>query len=140
MKPTLITITDTTFIDVSDWDAFVQEVYDKPYNFQQQEGCRGRGVYRLDVPSDYGDDYEDSLEIPYEINGDEMGVKFEVWRDTPLKEIKTNLKNAMKDEYTNYSLQCFYERNFYPCLGALVNDLHAKGLLPEGEYAIIVDW
>lgn len=139
MKPTLKTKKDTTFIDVSEWDKFVQEVYGKPYNFQQQDGCKDRGVCEFELPSKYSDVYEDVLTIPYELNGDEMGVKFEVWRDTPLEEIDTNLKNAKKDKYTKYSLECFLERNFYPFLDTLANDLHAKGLLPEGKYAIIVD-
>jgi hypothetical protein len=34
----------------------------------------------------------------------------------------------------------WWGRNFYPELSVVVNDLHAKGLLDEGEYEIDIDW
>ena len=62
-------------IEVNDWDKFVQKVYGKKYDFQQQDGCKSRGTYEFSVPPTYVDDYEDD-EIPIEVNGDEMGVSF----------------------------------------------------------------
>ena len=34
----------------------------------------------------------------------------------------------------------FWERNFYPHVEMVMNDLHAKGLVEAGEYVIDIDW
>lgn len=37
-------------------------------------------------------------------------------------------------------LSLWWERNFYPSVEVVANDLHARGLLPAGEYTIDIDW
>jgi hypothetical protein len=34
----------------------------------------------------------------------------------------------------------WWERNFYPVIEMVGNDLHRKGLIKAGEYTIDVDW
>lgn len=111
-------------VDVGDWNALVEETYGKTYDFQQQDGCKDRGLDYFTVPLQYvPDDYENDT-IPYEINGEEMGVSFKAW-------LSTN-PNTYED--------IFWERNFYPALEILADDLYQKGLIPEGEYTINIDW
>lgn len=42
---------EVKFVSVQEWDRMVQDHYKRTYKFQQQEGCRERGVYWLEVPS-----------------------------------------------------------------------------------------
>lgn len=64
------------FIKSSDLDEFIMSVYNKPYCFQQQDGCKDEGIEYLYTPSKFTlDDYENT-EIPEEINGEEKGIKF----------------------------------------------------------------
>ena len=108
-------------INVDVWDDLIQNTYGKPYSFQQQDGCKDRGVYSVDI--DYVDDFENDT-LPYEINGDEMGVSFKAWLDCGSK------------EYENI----FWKRNFYPDVNFLAKDLYEKGLISEKSFDIIVDW
>ena len=118
-------------IEVSDWDALVEEVYKRPYSFQQQDGCKERQLVSLDVPEEF-DDSESPDSVPEVVNDPEMGVKFSAWlaRDT---------KQPLKDD-DNMFLRMWWERNFYPDMQMVANDLHAKGLLEAGEYYINIDW
>lgn len=116
----------TKNIECSDWDKFIQETYGKPYCFQQQNDCRDRGSFDFSVPVEDIDDDEMFDDIPYEINGPDMGVKFQTWLSRDPKNLPDDL--------------LFWYRNFYPDLNTLVDDLHKKGLLEEGDYSIIVDW
>lgn len=121
-------------IDVGDWDDLVRETYGKPYLFQQQEGCQSRGIRHLTIPSEpYNEDMNDS--IPEKVNGDEMGVKFEVW-------LARDPKEPLKEEPDRHQwgIDMFWERNFYPDLQTVANDLHAKGLIEAGDYIINIDW
>jgi len=123
-------------IDVGDWDDLVVETYKRPYNFQQQDGCKDRQRVRLTVPEDAWD--YDNESIPEVVNGEEMGVTFKAWleRDPQL------LLNETRADWDNgkHSLSLFWERNFYPDVQMVANDLHAKGLLDAGEYVIDIDW
>lgn len=141
-------------IDVNDWDNLVSETYGKPYSFQQQDGCKSRQHVSISVPELYPEDYENDT-IPEVINGNKMGVSFQTWlkRDpnAPLncteKEAKdcnyywgissSDLKKWQKDKS---HISMFYERNFYPSIGMIINDLHSKGLLEAGNYKIDIDW
>lgn len=85
----MIKISKRQQINSHDWDELVVETYGKPYIFQQQEGCQERGTFILSVPDeeyDYDSDMHD--DIPLEINGYEMGVKFQKW----LKRTQKNMK------------------------------------------------
>jgi hypothetical protein len=125
-----------TIIDSQELDALVTSTYQRPYCFQQQEGCQDRGQVRIHVPSKDAEWHEEEMHdvIPEEVNGDEMGVKFTTWlaRD-PKQPVGNN-----GDE--NWAINLFWYRNFYPSIHTLMNDLHAKGLVAAGVYYIDIDW
>ena len=122
-------------ISLTDWDNLVIETYKKPYSFQQQDGCRYRGIYEFNVPSDYdGDNEEKNDSIPFDINGELMCVKFDVWLNTPIESINKNF-----DESENRG-NLFWYRNFYPPIEMISNDLFKKGLIDKGSYFIKIDW
>ena len=127
----MIKTSDIKMIEVSDWDRLVQETYNRPYSFQQQDDCKERGIFKFTVPTT-GYDYDNDT-IPEEINGEEMGVSFKAWLARDPNEWNGDPKDA------NY-IDMFWERNFYPSLHVLANDLYDKGLLPAGKYAINIDW
>lgn len=118
-------------IDVGDWDNLVTKTYGRPYNLQQQDGCMGRGIVKLVVPLNT-EDYENDT-LPEEVNGSDMGVSFEGW-------VARDPKKPLCGDSSTFSLELWWERNFYPDKQMLANDLYHKGLLPMGEYSIIIDW
>ncbi len=118
-------------IRVHDWDELVEKTYGRPYSFQQQDGCKERQRVYLTVPEE-AEDYKNDT-IPEVINGDEMGVSFAAWLVRDPKEWNGKASSAN-------SLDLFWGRNFYPDVQMIANDLHAKGLLPEGDYTIDIDW
>lgn len=121
-----------TIIDVYDWDKLVKETYGKPYNFQQQEDCRDRGMYTLQVPSCDTYDYERDS-VPEIINGCKMGVSFKSWLDRdPNKPVGKDIGK--------HGITLWWHRNFYPHEYIIANDLYNKGLIDEGSYLIEVDW
>lgn len=140
-------------IKVSDFDKLVQEIYGKPYSFQQQDGCKSRGIEYITVPCEH-EDYENTP-IPEVFNGDEMGVSFKAWleRDpkAPLNATEKEAKNSgyywgssekeLKEWQEDKShINMFYKRNFYPHVSMVINDLHTKGLIEKGDYIIEIDW
>lgn len=115
----------------SDWDKLVKDTYGLPYCFQQQEGCRDRGTYEFVVPNNESDDsFED---IPEICNDPKMGVRFDLW-------MNRNPKEPIKNQEYDWELTMWWERNFYPDVQVLAQDLYSKGLLEAGEYLIEVDW
>lgn len=114
-------------IEVSDWDALVRRTYGRPYSLQQQDGCKARGIEKVSVPCAHPWDYETS---EMDVGDEEMGVSFAAWlaRSAPMGSTRPG------------RLLSFWERNFYPSLEMVASDLHARGLLPEGEYQIVIDW
>lgn len=120
-------------IDVSEWDALVEKTYGRPYSFQQQDGCKSRGVFRFTVPSDETDDFERAT-VPEIVNHEEMGVSFEAWLK---RDPKTDISDGRGD---GFSLRLWWDRNFYPEFQMVANDLHSKGLLKAGDYTIDIDW
>jgi hypothetical protein len=117
-------------ISCSDLDALVTETYGRPYCFQQQDGCQGRGQRRVSIPTE-GYDFENNT-VPEEVNHQEMGVSFKEWL---ARDPKKNLHGQ-----SNFGLTLWWERNFYPSLDMVLDDLHKKGLVDAGEYSIIIDW
>lgn len=118
-------------IDVSEWDALVQKTYGRPYSFQQQDGCKSRGVFRFRVPAKADDYVRDS--VPEVVNHEEMGVSFAAW-------LKRDPKTPLANGSIDYSLDLWWERNFYPDVQMVANDLHLRGLLPTEDYTIDIDW
>ena len=123
-------------IDCSDWDNLVQETYGKPYCFQQQNGCQERGTVDITIPSKWENDFKNNS-IPEVVNGNKMGVSFKAW-------LEHDPNQPLKDEKEHgdheWMIELFWERNFYPSLYMVANDLHAKGLIEAGEYTIKIDW
>jgi hypothetical protein len=136
MKEKLKTQT-VKLISLQEWDDFVISTYGKPYSFQQQDGCKERGIERFSVPHEWEDDYENTS-IPFDVDSNEMGVKFETWLNTsPEDTVEYFTDNYCSPGSLN---NLFWTRNFYPDVSMIVNDLHFKGLLEEGEYVIVIDW
>lgn len=119
----MLKFTKINMVDVGDWDYLVQETFGKPYSFQQQDGCKDRGTETFQVPIEHPWDYKNDT-LPYKINGDKMGVKFDSWLETD------------PDKYEDI----FWERNFYPSLDMVAQELYNKGLILEGSYTIDIDW
>lgn len=119
-------------IDLQDFDELVVKTYGRRYSFQQQDGCKSRGTESFTVPIEDPYDFKTN-EIPEEVNGEEMGISFAAW-------LARDPKQEIKGQKYDYQLDLFWERNFYPSLDMVVNDLHSKGLIDEGEYMIIIDW
>lgn len=121
-------------ITVQDWDNLVEKTYGKIYSFQQQEGCKSRGVEIINTDSDWAEDFENT-EIPFEVNGKERGVSLETWLNT-----------TPEDTAKHFNPECpwenllFWKRNFYPEPNTLAADLCKRGLLKPGEYQIKIDW
>ncbi len=127
----MIKIEEVQVIEVSEWNDLVKKTYGKPYNFQQQDDCQERGLVSITIP-DEPNDYENDT-IPEDMETEEMGVSFKAWLARDPKEWKG-------DPEDKSFLYMFWERNFYPDVQTLANDLHAKGLIPAGKYEINIDW
>jgi hypothetical protein len=127
----MIKIKTKQVISVQDWDDLVMKTYGKPYMFQQQDGCKERGNFNLTIPGK-GEDYENET-ISEEINGEEMGVSFSSW-------LARNSKEWNGEKREKRFVNLFWERNFYPNVQMIANDLHTKGLIPAGDYTIEIDW
>ena len=128
-------VRNVKMIDVQDWDNLVQSTYGRVYNFQQQDGCQGRGIFNLTIPSDWADEQEEEThdEIPEIINGNKRGVKFEKW-------LERDPEQTVGNEKDKWSIDLWWERNFYPNIHTVANDLYKKGLIEAGEYSINIDW
>ena len=121
-------------ITVQDWDELVQKTYGRPYSFQQQNGCKDRQRIRISVPIEDPYDNENDT-IPEIVNHPEMGVSFKAWLDRDPKQTL----NADDCKY-DWVVPLWWERNFYPNVDMIINDLHSKGLIDAGEYSIDIDW
>jgi hypothetical protein len=127
----MIKVQTKQIISVQDWDSLVEKTYGRTYNFQQQNDCQDRGHFGITIP-DVADDFENDTVIE-KINGRDMGVSFAAWlaRDP-------NEWNGEPGDKPYMNL--FWGRNFYPDIQTVANDLHAKGLIPAGDYLINIDW
>ena len=152
----MIKYSNRKIIDCNDFDDLVQETYNKIYSFQQQDGCKPRGYFTFEVPCEYNYDDEMNETIPEIINDEHnRGVKFETWlkrnADAPLNPSKEEIEKChyylgkndkdLKDwKNDKMHILLFWERNFYPDIYTLINDLYDKGLIEKGDYAINIDW
>lgn len=129
-------ITKTVYsIDVNEFNKLVKDTYGRPYDFQQQDGCQDRGIECFTVPDPHAYDFENDS-VPEKVNGDDRGVSFKAW----LERHPTQKLNAVDDWDREHGLELFWHRNFYPSLEMVTNDLHARGLIPIGDYHIVIDW
>lgn len=124
-------IRNVKMIEVYDWDTLVEKTYGKPYSFQQQEGCKSRGTFELTIP-DSAQDFKNKS-VPDIINGDKMGVSFKAW-------LKRDIKEWNGDDGDAFMVDLFWQRNWYPDVQMVANDLHKRGLIEAGEYVINIDW
>lgn len=124
-------IRDIKMIDVDDWNELIKDTYKRPYNFQQQDGCKERGIFEFFVPGG-SDDFENDS-IPEIVNGAEMGVSFSSW-------LSRNPKQKLKNQKYDFELDLWWERNFYPKIQMVANDLYDKGIIKKGKYLINIDW
>jgi len=121
-------------IDVNDWDKFVSKTYERTYSFQQQDGCKERQSWGIIVPVKHPEDYKNDT-VPEIVNHEEMGVSFKAWLERDPQQ-----KLSSPDNQESWSLALWWERNFYPNVDMIINDLHSKGLIEAGEYEIDIDW
>jgi hypothetical protein len=132
----MLKIENVKTITVQNWDQFVQETYGRPYKFQQQEGCKDRGVYNFDVSkSSEEDEFYDFQNdtVPEEVNHSKMGVSFKAW-------LARDPKQLISSDNSVCARDLWWYRNFYPSIEMVANDLCKKNLLEEGEYMIVIDW
>lgn len=118
---------------MNDWDRLVMDVYKRPYKFQQQYGCQGRGLFELTVPIDetYGDEIHNK--IPEIVNHEIMCVTLEAW-------LERDPTQRLKNDDSLHSLELWWERNFFPDIYTIANDLYEKGFIEAGNYTIKIDW
>lgn len=123
-------------IDCGEWDELVMKTYGRPYNFQQQDGCKPRQHVSITIPdTKYKSDYENDT-VPEMVNGNQMGVSFKAWLARDPKQLLDT-----EDEWDReHGLEMFWERNFYPDVQMVANDLFEKGLIKAGNYEIDIDW
>lgn len=115
-------VNQVNMVDLRSLNNFVTQTYGRPYNFQQQDGCRSRGLFYFTVPDKYPIDFKNDT-VPDEVNKNEMGVSFAAWLACDLKMLKH-----------------VWERSFYPDISMIVNDLHQRGLIDAGSYCVDIDW
>ena len=127
----MIKSTKKNVIEVSDFNALVKETYERPYDFQQQDGCKERQTYDIKVPCEE-EDFENDI-VPEILNGEQMGVSFMAW-------LARDPKLPIAGETEDWCIRLFWHRNFYPHVSMIMNDLHRRGLIDAGEYLINIDW
>jgi hypothetical protein len=76
--------------------------------------------------------------VPEIVNHDKQGVSFRAWLK---RDPNKPLGDEEPDKGNNKTyINMWWERNFYPDIQMVANDLHSKGLLEAGEYIINIDW
>lgn len=123
-------------IPCDEWDKLVLNTYGKPYCFQQQEGCKSRGLHRFSIP-DADHDAEMNDTVPEICNHETMGVKFREWLSRDPKQL-LHAEDKFREE--EWAIKLWWHRNFYPDFQTVANDLHAKGLIGAGDYILEIDW
>lgn len=61
-----------------------------------------------------------------------MGVKFETW-------LARDPKQSVDGDDTGWMINLFWDRNFYPDIYTLANDMYEKGVIEKGEYLIKIE-
>lgn len=127
------------YFELQEWDELVEQTYGRTYSFQQQDGCKERGIFKFRLPDEDGpNDYEKDS-IPEIVNGDEMGVSFQAWLERDPQQLLTTETNHSLDLQESF-LRMWWERHFYPDVSMIIDDMYKKGILPAGDYVISIDW
>lgn len=129
----MLDYTNKKFVDLRDWNDLVMDTYHKPYNLQQQDGSKQRGIESLTIP-DYSEDWELEMNESLGESEEETGVKFNSW----LK--RDYSKDLDYNPTETWKVDLFWQRDFYPHLNTVANDLFEKGLIEAGDYIINIDW
>lgn len=122
---------EVKIVNLQDWDYLVSSTYGRTYSFQQQDDCKSRGTHYIKIP-DKSYDYKNDT-LPEVVNCNEMGVKFKSW-------LERNPNKPLVNQKYDFELDLWWERNFYPDVQVIANDLYQKGLIKSGEYIIEIDW
>lgn len=113
-------------IGESDFSRYVSEHYGRPYNLQQQGDMLGQeSAVKLTVPDPEDGEWE-GMTMPTLVQWQEATPP----GDHPEGGYDPNVSRE----------NMRWEREYYPQLEAVANDLHAKGLLDAGEYILFVSW
>lgn len=121
-------------ISVGDWDSLVTEIYNRPYSFQQQDGCKERGREYINATANVAEVYDyENKKLPEIVNSNEMGVSFESW-------LARDPSKQLDEQKYDFELGLWWTRNFYPTVESVAHDLVKRGLLEEGKYVIDIDW
>lgn len=107
----MIKFEEVRMVDSSEIDRVVESIYQLPFNYQQQN-----------IENDIKDSFEYWI-VPREDRYLE-GLSIEEWT----KEDKPNTPNYKRT----------FERTIYPDFQQVLNELHRRGLMPEGKYIISI--
>lgn len=119
-------------VELDAWDRLVEETYGRKYSFQQQNGCQDRGTYDIEVPCDfYEEDYVG--DVPANRKTNDMCVSFSKW-------LERSPDEPLEDQEYDFELHLWWERQFYPPIEAVANDLYKRGLIEAGKYTININW
>ncbi|MEU7631747.1 hypothetical protein AB0C34_17415 [Nocardia sp. NPDC049220] len=103
-----------TLMGEGDFSRFISQVYGRPYQLQQQRECLSQNsLVEFTVPAE---------------ESECSGPSLAQWQATP-----PPTRGDSRE-------QVRWKREFFPQLEDVVNDLHTRGLLPAGEYALDVSW
>lgn len=112
-----------TLIDEGEFSRLVSKTYQRPYSFQQQGSMMGQDtIWEFSLPLRYEPDDE------YGYN-DWEGPSLLEWCTTPIGEFDSEWKAKLH-----------WHREYYPEFEAVIDDMHKRGLIPDGDYALHVQW
>jgi len=89
-------------------------------------------IQNLQIPVEDPEDFENDS-VPEKVNHSEMGVSFQAWLDRDPKQLLVNRDDKL-------GLCLWWDRNFYPNIDMIANDLYNRGLIESGNYLIDIDW
>ena len=108
-----------TVLHESEFSNLVRQTFERPYSLQQQGDMHSQESFiRFDVPAELEWEHEPSLET---------------WLATTPPDPEDHSMAA----FTN---RLRWDREFYPDLQDIANELHARGQLDAGTYVLHVWW
>lgn len=120
-------------IDEAEFSELVTRTYQRPYRLQQQLGCMPSGTlieFATPTTADatfYGD-----------VESCQPAVTFNEWLMANPQAPAPGDDEYTSTKYANLHRELYWERDFYPPLKDVVNDLHTRGLLPAADYIIYI--